>query len=152
MPFRLSGLSAEPFRPLYGLTDAELEARGVRRLIADDSAPCRVTLENVPVGAPVLLLTFEHQKAPSAYRGSGPIFVREGALETKVTDHIPESFRARLYSARSYDSDGWMIDAEVAEGTDLEGLIDRLFADPEVAYLHLHHARRGCFACRIDRA
>ena len=152
MPFRLSGLSAEPFRPLYGLTDAELEARGVRRLIADDSAPCRVTLENVPVGAPVLLLTFEHLEAPSAYRGSGPIFVREGALETKVTDHIPESFRARLYSARSYDSDGWMIDAEVAEGTALEDLIERLLADPEVAYLHLHHARRGCFACRIDRA
>lgn len=151
MPFRLSGLSAEPFRPLYGLSDAELEARGVRRVLADDGAPCRVTLENAPIGAPVLLLTFEHQQAPSAYRGSGPIFVREGALETKQTDRIPESFRARLYSARSYDSDGWMIDAEVAEGTDLEDLIERLFADPEVAYLHLHHARRGCFSCRVDR-
>lgn len=151
MPFRLSGLSADQFRPLYGLPDAELAARGVRRLAADDSAPCRVALDNVPVGEPVLLIHFEHQAAPSLYRGSGPIFVREGALETEATDRIPESFRARLYSARSYTPDGWMVDADVAPGTGLEALIDRLLADPDVAYLHLHHARRGCYACRVDR-
>ena len=152
MPFRLSGLSAEPFRHLYGLPDAELEALGVRRLLADDSAPCRITLANAPVGSPVLLLNYEHQAAPSLYRGSGPIFVSEGALETGSTDIIPDSFRARIYSARSYASDGWMIDADVAAGTDLEALIDRLFAGPDVAYLHLHHARRGCYSCRVDRA
>lgn len=152
MPFRLSGLSAEPFRPLYGLPDDALEARGVRRLLADESAPCRVTLKNAPVGAPVLLLNYAHQPAPSLYRGSGPIFVSEGALDTGSTDSIPDSFRARIYSARSYASDGWMIDADVAEGADLEALIDRLFADPGVAYLHLHHARRGCYSCRVDRA
>lgn len=151
MPFRLSGLDPAPFRPLYGLCDAELEARGVRRLIADDSAPCRVTLENVPAGEPVLLLTFEHLEGPSLYRGSGPIFVGEGALDACVTDRIPDNFRARIYSARAYDSDDMMIDADVAEGAGLEALIDRLFANPAVAYLHLHHARRGCFSCRVDR-
>jgi hypothetical protein len=152
MPFRLTGLDPAPFRPLYGLADAELEARGVRRLIADDSAPCRVTLENVPAGEPVLLLSFEHVEGPSLYRGSGPIFVGEGAVETCVTDRIPENFRARIYSARAYDSDDMMIDADVAPGDDLEELIERLFDDPDVAYLHLHHAKRGCFSCRVDRA
>ncbi|HEY5724277.1 MAG TPA: DUF1203 domain-containing protein [Allosphingosinicella sp.] len=151
MSFRLAGLSAEPFRPLYGLSDAELEARGVRRLIADDSAPCRVTLENVRAGEPVLLLTFDHLEGPSLYRGSGPIFVGEGAVETCVTDRIPDNFRARIYSARAYDSDDTMIDADVAPGTELEGLIERMFADPAVAYIHLHHAKRGCFSCRVDR-
>ena len=151
MPFRLTGLDPAPFRRLYGLSDAELEARGVRRLIADDSAPCRVTLENVRVGEPVLLLTFEHLEGPSLYRGSGPIFVGEGAVETCVTDRIPDNFRARIYSARAYDSDEMMIDADVAPGDDLEALIERLFANPDVAYLHLHHARRGCFSCRVDR-
>ena len=151
MSFRLTGLDPSQFRPLYGLPDAELAARGVRRLAADESAPCRVTLENVPVGEPVLLLTFDHQEAPSLYRGSGPIFVREGALEAAATDRIPNNFRARIYSARAYDSDGWMLDADVAPGTELEGLIGRLFGDPGVAYIHLHHAKRGCFSCRVDR-
>ena len=35
MGFRVSGLSPEPFRDLYGLSDAELAARGVIRCVAD---------------------------------------------------------------------------------------------------------------------
>ena len=30
-------------------------------------------------------------------------------------------------------------------------VIERLLADPQVAYLHAHNAGRGCFAARIDR-
>ena len=44
-----------------------------------------------------------------------------------------------------------MRDAEVVEGDALEALIARFFADESVAYLHVHNARRGCYACRIDR-
>ena len=149
MPFRLTGLSAEPFRPLFGLSDEALAARGVLRLAADDSAPCRVSLDDAAVGEPVLLVHYEHQPAPSLYRSSGPIFVRESAGEAAVTDAVPDSFRKRTYSARAYDREGLMVDAEVGEGTGLEALIEQMFARPDVAYLHLHHARRGCFACRV---
>jgi hypothetical protein len=152
MSFRLTGLPADQFRPLFGLSDEALAARGVLRLAADDSAPCRVSLDDAAVGEPVLLIHYEHQPAPSLYRASGPIFVRESAGEATITSIVPDSFRKRTYSARAYDSDGLMVDAEVGEGTGLEGLIGRLFARPEAAYLHLHHARRGCFACRVERA
>jgi hypothetical protein len=151
MPFRITGLSPEPFRPLFGLPDEALAARGVLRLAADESAPCRVTLDDAAVGEPVLLLHYEHQPAPSLYRSSGPIFVRESAREARVTDSIPDSFRKRVYSARAYDGDGLMVDAEVGGGGELESLIGNLFANSEAAYIHLHHARRGCFSCRVDR-
>lgn len=152
MPFLLTGLPLEPFRPLFGLPDEDLARRGALRLAAEPSFPCRVTLDDAEVGEQVLLLHHEHQPAPSPYRASGPIFVRESARETAVTAQIPDSFRKRLFSVRAYDGDAMMIDAEVAEGTALEALIERLFADPAAAWLHLHHARRGCFACRVDRA
>ena len=45
-----------------------------------------------------------------------------------------------------------LLDAEVDEGVRLETLIERFFADPRTAFLHVHNARRGCYACRIDRA
>jgi hypothetical protein len=32
--FRITGLPAEPFLPYYAMTDAELRARGARRVIA----------------------------------------------------------------------------------------------------------------------
>jgi hypothetical protein len=44
-----------------------------------------------------------------------------------------------------------MTDAEVVEGTALEPLIESMFADPAVAFLHVHNAKRGCFAARVDR-
>jgi hypothetical protein len=44
-----------------------------------------------------------------------------------------------------------MLDAEVIEGTLLEALIARFLGNANVAYLHVHNARRGCYACRVDR-
>jgi len=39
----------------------------------------------------------------------------------------------------------------VAPGDELETLIGRFFARDDVAFLHAHNARRGCYSCRIDR-
>jgi hypothetical protein len=152
MSLIFSGLPLAPFEPLFGASDEVLAGHGARRLAAEPSFPCRVTLEDAEPGEPVLLLPFEHQPAPSPYRSSGPIFVRERARETVRVAGVPDSFRPRLYSARAYDAAGMMVDAEVAEGTALEPLLERLLAHPDAAYLHLHHARRGCYACRVDRA
>ena len=65
---------------------------------------------------------------------------------------MPEQQRVRLLSVRAYDADGIMRDAEVAPGAELEALVGRFFRRPGVAYLHAHNARRGCYACRVDRA
>jgi hypothetical protein len=53
---------------------------------------------------------------------------------------------------RAYDARGWLVEADVAPGTELDALIARLFARPEVAYLHAHNARPGCFAFTVRRA
>jgi hypothetical protein len=68
-----------------------------------------------------------------------------------VINDVPDQQRRRLLSVRAYDAAHSMLDAEVAPGTELESLIERFFASPSVAYLHVHNARRGCYACRVDR-
>ena len=116
--------------------------------------PCRVSLRDAVPGEVSILLHWEHHAAPaSPYRASGPIFVRQGASETaSFVNHVPEQQRIRLPSVRAYDADGMMVDAEVTPGAELEALIGRCFRRPEVAYLHAHNARRGCYSCRVDRA
>ena len=49
MSFRIRGLSPEPFRHLYGLTDAELAAAGARRMICDlkPGYPDRIELRDL---------------------------------------------------------------------------------------------------------
>lgn len=154
MDYLVSGLPVEAFGPLFGLPDGDLRERGATRVVADGPGyPCRITLEDAAPGETLLLLNWRHLDADSPYRADGPIFVRESAQATaRVRNAIPEQQRSRLLSVRAYDAGGWMRDADVVEGVALENLVGRFFADPQVAFLHVHNARRGCYACRIDRA
>jgi hypothetical protein len=155
MSYRIKGLAAEPFRPLFLLSDEELEERGARRTIADEKPgfPCRVSLTDAEPGERLILLSYDHLPAHSPYRARGPIFVREAAMQAfDGTDKLPDVFRGRLLSVRAYDADGMMLDADVVEGADAERLIERFLARDDVDMLHVHYARRGCYACRVERA
>ena len=156
MDFRIEGLSPDLFAPLFALDDAALAARGARRQVADHKPgfPCRVSLEDAEPGEEVLLLTWEHHSVDSPYRASGPIFVRRSASKawTGPAGSVPAMLRHRSLSVRAYGADGMMRTAEVCDGRDLEATISKLFADPGVAYLHVHNAKPGCFNCRVDRA
>ncbi len=90
MNFRVTGLSPEPFRPLYDLSDEDLARRGVKRYVADASPgfPDRVTMRDAKIGENLLLLNHVCQPADTPYRASHAIFVLEGA-ETRY-DRIGE--------------------------------------------------------------
>ena len=155
MSFQIVALPLEPFTRFFALDDEALRAKGAKRYVADRQPgfPCRVSLRDAAPGERVVLVPFKHQDADSPYRASGPIFVREQAHRADVAaNEVPELLRTRILSVRAYDTDGLMIDADVVDGRELELLIGRLFSDERVEYLHVHFARPGCFACRIDRA
>jgi hypothetical protein len=155
MSFRYIGLSPAPFAPLFALDDAELAERSMRRMIADAKPgfPCRVSLEDAEPGERLILLPFAHHVAHAPFRASGPIFVREAAREKfDRTGAAPEQLRGRLLSVRGYDADGMMVDAEVTDGRELEPVLARLFTIPSIGYVHLHFARQGCYAARVERA
>jgi hypothetical protein len=154
MSFVVTGLPVEPFAPLFGLDETALSAAGAIRYVADAKPgfPCRITLEDAEPGETVLLLNHEHLAVDTPYRSRHAIFVRETATApARFEDEVPASLAGRLLSVRAYDAVGMMVDAEVLEGRDLVPQIERFFADPAIAYLHAHNARRGCFAARIDR-
>jgi hypothetical protein len=153
MNFTVHGLSPEPFRSLYGLSDIELAARRARRVVVNGSGfPERIEMRDAQAGETLLLVNFEHQSADTPYRSSHAIYVREGATETWSGDHLPEVMRKRLLSLRAFSADGSMVDADVVEGREAEPVIERLLGDDRVAYLHAHYAKPGCYAARIDRA
>ena len=156
-PFRVSGISVDVIDQYRYLSDQELQKQRVVRLIADDKPgfPCRVSLADAEMGESVLLLNFEHLSGLSPYRSVGPIFVRESATETySKTNEIPEVLRVpgRLLSVRAYDDKDMLVGADVINGGDIEQSIQRFYGDAQVAYIHVHNARPGCYACRIDRA
>jgi hypothetical protein len=152
--FAITGLDPAPFMPFYDFSDAELAGLGVVRMAVDAKPgfPCRVSLEDAVPGEHVLLLNYEHLPVASPYRQRHAIFVRDGAIKAaRFENEVPEQLAIRTLSVRAYDANGMMTDADLTEGRDLPALIDRFFADPAVAWLHAHNAKRGCFAARIDR-
>lgn len=155
MSYVVSGLPLEPFRPLFGLGEAELAAHGAIRVTASDDGnyPCRVTLEDAAPGETLLLLNYEHQGAPTPYGSRHAIFVNESARETaRWADRMPDILTTRrLIALRAFDTAGMMIDADVVAGAKVEATALRMLADAEVAYIHAHNPARGCYAARIDR-
>ena len=155
MSFRISGIDPAPFASLFGLPDAELARRGVRRMVVDAKPgfPDRIELRDLDPGEIALLLNHVHQPADTPYRASHAIFVREGAtMAFDAVDEVPEVLASRPLSLRAFDTDHMMVDADLVDGRNAAGTIERMFGDPRVAYLHAHYAKRGCYAARIDRA
>jgi hypothetical protein len=155
MSFRVTGLSPEPFRPLFGLPCDALAGRGVRRVVADSpfGFPDRIEISDAAPGESLLLLNYLHQSADTPYRSGHAIFVRERAVApTDLVDDLPPAIRARPLSLRAFDSAHMMVDADLVDGAEAEGLIERLLADGRVAYIQAHYAKRGCYAGRIERA
>lgn len=153
MSFRIQGLPAEPFSPLFTLCDDELAARGAVRRVADEKPgyPCRVSLTDAEPGQQVILLHFEHHAVASPFRASHAIYVREGEARYDAIDEVPEQLRLRLLSLRAFDRAGMLVDADVVHGREIERVIERMFADPRADYLHVHYAKPGCYAARIAR-
>jgi hypothetical protein len=137
------------------LSDDALAERQIVRTVVDKRPgfPCRVSLRDADVGETVLLLNYEHLSAASPYRSRHAIYVRENAAEADLeVNEIPEVLRTRILSVRAFDNAGMMLDADVVQGTDLAPVLRKMLDNAQVAYLHVHNAKAGCFAARVDRA
>jgi Protein of unknown function (DUF1203) len=154
MSFRVTGLSPEPFRHLYGLPEAQLLAQGARRYTVDKSPgfPDRIELRDLIPGETALLVNYTHQPADTPYRASHAIFVREGAMESRsFVDAIPEVMQGRTLSLRAFDAAHMMVDAILVDGRQAEETVRGLLRNDSVAYIQAHYALRGCYAARIER-
>jgi hypothetical protein len=155
MSFRIRGLPAEQFAGLFDLADGELAARGAVRKIADARTPgypCRVSLTDSQAGDELVLLNYEHHAVPSPYRMRFAIYVRRGEETYDKVDEVPKQLRLRQLAVRGFDGNAMMRGWELVDGRELEPAIERLFADPSVAYSHIHFAAPGCYAAHVDRA
>jgi hypothetical protein len=114
--------------------------------------PCRVSLTDAEIGEEVVLIHYEHQPAETPFRASHAIYVRPNASQANLdVNEVPAMLRSRVLSLRAFDEQGMMVAADLADGTVVEKPLDDMFADPSVAYIHIHFAKPGCYAARADR-
>ena len=149
--FRIQGLPAEQFAPLFALSDAELAKHGAVRQIADAPRPCRISLTDAEPGDELILVNYEHHAVASPYRMRFAIYVRRDEKTFDAVDTVPEQLRKCTLAVRGFDANGMMTGWELVEGAQVETVIEKLLANPRAAYLHVHFAAPGCYAARIER-
>lgn len=133
---------------------ARLRARGGERYIADDKPgfPCRACLRDAEIGEELILVSHDPFDTDSPYRSASPIFLHAEPCSPVDDADLPDQLTVRQLSVRAFDDNAMMLDAAVIDGTNLDGMIDAMFADPSNTHLHVHFAQRGCFATRVTRA
>lgn len=153
MNYVIEGLEPANFMPLFAHSDAELARHHILPVTAsDDDYPCRITLCGAAKGDRLLLLNYQHQPAASPYRSSHAIYVAQGSVERGVyCNMIPPVMLTRILSIRAFDAMDLIIDAEIVDGVAADSAIQRLLALPETTYLHVHFAKRGCFAATVRK-
>ena len=155
-------MKTSPFRVVPLPTEIAERARRAAEGGAKDHAivtadsptgyPCRHCLNFAKTGERLILFPYASIPAGHPYSEAGPIFVHAEPCERySATHEYPDDLRKgrvfRAYNAR-YD----MIDAEVANGSEPDAIVEKLLQNPETAFVDARSVTRGCYTFRLQRA
>jgi hypothetical protein len=154
MSFQISALDPDKFGHLIGMSDQDLQAAGAVRATVDKKPgfPCRITLQDAEPGEEVILVHYEHLPVDTPYRASHAVYVRPAAARAEPdVNEVPEMLQRRMLSLRAFTPAGMLMEADVVDGHEAGGTIERMLGDERIAFVHIHFAKPGCYAARADR-
>lgn len=127
-----------------------------RHIAPGSGTPCRHCLKQVKEGDPYLILSHRPFPAPQPYAEQGPIFLHahaEACPTHRPGDAIPDMLASPRYLIRAYGDDDRIIygTGQIVATADIPNAADDLFADRNIAYIHVRSASNNCYQCRIDR-
>jgi hypothetical protein len=132
---------------------AAAESRPDHRVLVVDSpnsAPCRHCLQWAKPGEQVVLFPYDAISPGQPYSERGPIFVHADACSRYTERGYPDAFRdGRVF--RAYDDGNNIIDACLPNGDKPEAVIEKLFENPETAFVHARSVTRGCYTFKIEK-
>ena len=80
------------------------------------------------------------------------IYLRKDAIQAQVdVGDVSQVLARRLLSARGFNTQNLMVDADLVDGSNLAEKLEGLFATSEIEFVHVHHAKQGCFAALATR-
>jgi len=91
---------------------------------------------------------------PGAYLEIGPVFIHSEPCDGPEHDGWPDDYRGQPRVLRGYGTNGRIRDGVVIQEGDLEPerMVDALFADPAIAFIHARALVFGCFTFWIARS
>jgi hypothetical protein len=116
--------------------------------------PLRCCLRLADEDEEIALISYAPFRATSPWAEVGPVYVHATACEGFAADELPAPLRTGPRILRTYRADE-TLDYEhitlVPEGEDLDPALRKLFAEPEVATVHVRSLLPQCFTYAVRR-
>ena len=131
--------------PIYGFP-AHVE-------VATDAAPCRHCLKTFEVGKDRrILFTYDRFAGVESLPQPGPVYIHADSCERYHADaEFPEELRNSPRTLEAYAHGRKLTGTECVADGKYEAAIEKLFSDPEAAYIQVNSTTAGCFTFRIER-
>ena len=115
--------------------------------------PLRCCLRFATAGESIALISFAPFERPSPWREVGPVYVHADRCEGYAERWLPEELRRGPRVLRTYRADGSMNYEHntLVDDEDLEPVLDRLLAEPDVATVHVRTVLPQCFLYAVTR-
>jgi Protein of unknown function (DUF1203) len=122
--------------------------------VAGEGAPCRHCLRIIAAGSDrATLFTYDAFEGIEALPLPGPVYIHAEACDRyPENDGFPPALRNSPRTLNAYAKGRRLVAAEYAANGDLEAEIEKLFARPDVDYIHVRSTSAGCYTFRIERA
>jgi hypothetical protein len=118
-----------------------------------EGEPLRCCLRFARPGEQIALISYAPFSEQSVWREVGPVYVHAERCEGYADGSLPAELRQGPRVLRTYLADGSM-DYEhhtLVGDEDLEPVLDRLLADPDVATVHVRTVLPQCFLYAVTR-
>jgi hypothetical protein len=122
--------------------------------VATDAAPCRHCLKTFLAGTDRrILFTYDRFAGIESLPQPGPVYIHADNCERYEGDGgFPEELRNSPRTLEAYARGRKLIGTEYVADGKYEDAVEKLFANPEAAYIQVNSTTAGCFTFRIERS
>ncbi len=120
--------------------------------IATGTGPCRACLGLFVTGQDErLLFTYGPYSGTQTVAAPGPVFVHADACPRYDGTALPNALRDLPLLLEGRTDHGTVTRSLPATGKQVDGVLERLLADPGIDFVFVRHGEAGCHIARVDR-
>jgi Protein of unknown function (DUF1203) len=120
--------------------------------IANGDAPCRHCLKIIPAGEQATLFTYDAFEALEKLPLPGPVYIHAKSCERYPEDAgFPAELKSSPRTLNAYAQGRRLLAQEYVENGTVDSAVEKLFARPDVEYIHVRSTTAGCYTFRIER-
>jgi len=122
--------------------------------VAAGYGPCRHCLRTFDVGAENrILFTYDPFHGVERLPLPGPVFIHaDPCARFDERGGVPETLRHHRLTVAGYGSGRRLCSEQYVTDGNVEGVIDRLFANSDIRYIHVRDTDAGCYDFRVERS